>query len=59
MMERETGIEPATNSLEERAQIVNKEHGVYGVDSTAPKLAEKTGLPNDAALNGVLMAYQN
>ena len=36
-MERETGIEPATNSLEEQPRIVNKENSVYGADSTTPK----------------------
>jgi hypothetical protein len=37
MLERETGIEPATNSLEERGFVVNKEHGVYEVDSRPQK----------------------
>ena len=31
------GIEPATNSLEERGFVVNKEHGVYEVDSRPRK----------------------
>jgi hypothetical protein len=49
-MERETGIEPATNSLEEWVQFVNKEHGVYGVDSTAPKMPEKMPSPRAGLL---------
>jgi hypothetical protein len=37
MMERETRIEPATNSLEEHASIINKDNGVFGGDSTLTK----------------------
>ena len=37
MMERETGIEPATNSLEEYVSIINKDNGVFGGDSTLTK----------------------
>jgi hypothetical protein len=33
ILERETGLEPATSSLGNCPEIENKEHGVYGANS--------------------------
>jgi len=67
-MERETGIEPATNSLEDQPQIVNTVFSVYGVSgvrhqdalfravcSSAPRKAkvEQKEIPNPDA--GILL----
>jgi hypothetical protein len=55
-MERETGIEPATNSLEEWSQIVNKQQWRLQRSFQTIKNSRKTVCPVQFWLIGVLMA---